>query len=298
MFGYYLSRLAALILSVVLVVGSPAIAASADQGSADCAAEQATISSIQQQIAAHNARWRVYEVPREAAQLAAYNAEADQLNAAQASADSALQACLQRALTRDKALEELADRRPNSPVLKTEPPAGTRQKIEEAQKNIPPGWQAPPRVPGKPWRVDPNSPVRPIYDALREKNPGSIGDVTLRGVPRPKIGDPDPAYPGRTIPRAPGSRDPNVSPDHIVPLAEIVQMPGFTRLNPEYMYAVTRAPLNLQWMSRTANRSKSSRIVAEMTKADPAWRASQTALQNQVRTQLQDIINRLLASQG
>lgn len=298
MLRHFLSGVAALILSAVLVMGSPAIAAGAGQGLEDCAAERAALNSVQQQIGAHNARPHVFYLPQQAAQYAAYNAEAAELNAANASAYSTFRTCTRKVLTRDKALEELADKGPNSPVSNTEPPAGLRQKLEEGKRNIQPDWRAPPRVPGQPWKVDFNSPVRPIYDALREKNPGSIGDVTLRGFPRPKIGDPDPAYPGRTIPRAPASKDPNVSPDHIVPLAELVQMPGFTRLTPENMYAVARAPLNLQWMSRTANRSKGSRRVADMTKIDPAWRTYQADLQNQVRTQLQDIINRLLSSQG
>lgn len=296
MVRHFVSSLATLICSVVLVVGSPAIAASANQGSADCAAERAALSAVQQQIDAHNARPNVFEVPRQAVQAAAYDAEAAEQNAAAASTQSALQTCIQKALTRDIALEELADKWPNSPVPK-ESSAGKLQQLEVGIKKIPPNWQAPPRVPGKRWEVNQNSPVRPIYNALRANNPGrSIGDVTLRGVPRPRIGDPDPAYPGSTIGRR--GKGPNVSPDHIVSMAEMVQMPGFTRLSPENMYAVTRAPLNLQWMSKPANEAKSSKVVAEMRRADPAWRASQADLQNQVRTQLQDIINRLLSSQG
>jgi hypothetical protein len=290
----FLLTLAALIWSVVLVIGSPAISASAGQGSADCEAEQGGLSSIQQQIVDHNARPHVFEVPQEEAQADAYSAEATELNAEEESALSALNACAQKALTRTKALEELAGDQPN--LQKTEPPPGLRQKLEDGKASISPDWQAPPHDPEQPWKVDP--PVRPIYDALRGNNPRPIGNVTLRGTPRPEVGDPDPAYPGRTIPKASGNEDPDVSPDHIVPLAEIVQLPGFTRLSPENMYAVATAPLNLQWLSRTANQSKGSRIIAAMTQADPAWRDSQTNLQNQVRTQLQDIIDRLISSQG
>jgi hypothetical protein len=292
----FLLTLAALIWTVVLVIGSPAIAASAGQGSADCEAEQGGLTSIQQQIVDHNARPHVFEVPQEEAQADAYSAEATELNAEEESALSALNACEQKALTRAKALEELAGDQPN--LQKTEPPPGLRQKLEDGKASVSPDRQAPPHDPEQPWKVDPNSPVRPIYDALRGNNPGPIGNVTLRGTPRPEVGDPDPAYPGRTIPKASGNEDPDVSPDHIVPLAEIVQLPGFTRLSPENMYAVATAPLNLQWLSRKANQSKGSRIIAAMTQADPAWRASQTDLQNQVRTQLRDIINRLISSQG
>jgi hypothetical protein len=65
-----------------------------------------------------------------------------------------------------------------------------------------------------------------------------------------------------------------VSPDHIVPLAEIVNMPGFTRLSPQNMDVVTRAPVNFPWLSWPANLSKQSRSVAAMTGVDPVWQAA------------------------
>jgi hypothetical protein len=114
------------------------------------------------------------------------------------------------------------------------------------------------------------------------------------------VGAPDPAYPtstGRTFGTnaAGGSA---ASPDHIIPLAEIVNMPGFTRLKAEYMYVVTRAPVNYQWLSRGANSAKQSRSVAGMSGVDPVWQAEQIALEQEVRAKLQDIINKLLTIQG
>ena len=75
-------------------------------------------------------------------------------------------------------------------------------------------------------------------------------------------------------------------------------MRGFTKLKPEYMYVVTRAPINYQWLSRGANSSKQSRSVAGMSRVDPAWQAEQIALEQQVRSQLQDIVNKFLTIQG
>jgi hypothetical protein len=84
--------------------------------------------------------------------------------------------------------------------------------------------------------------------------------------------------------------------DHIVPVAKVVQMPGFLRLPAHQMYVVANAPLNLQWMSRLANGAKGSRDVAAMTNVDPHWQKEQMTLQQQTEQKLQDIINRLLAS--
>jgi hypothetical protein len=77
----------------------------------------------------------------------------------------------------------------------------------------------------------------------------------------------------------------------------MMQMPGFMQLTPRNMYAVTRAPFNLQWMSESANKSKSSRSVAGMKRVDPRWRDEQIALEDEVRPQLIAIIQKLLASQ-
>jgi hypothetical protein len=88
-----------------------------------------------------------------------------------------------------------------------------------------------------------------------------------------------------------------VSADHVVPLTEIMQMPGFAELTPQNMYAVSRAPLNLQWLSRKANLAKSSRSAAYIRTADPAWQAEQVKLENTVRAQRADIIQKLLAGQ-
>ncbi|GIF09883.1 hypothetical protein [Actinoplanes siamensis] len=178
------------------------------------------------------------------------------------------------------------------------PSADKRQEIAEAVKKIPASWQPSPQpAPQIGWRVPRTSPTRPLYDALRSGNPGELGNVRLQGQTRPRIGDPDPAYPGRTIGSRAGGGS-AVTPDHIIPIAEIINMKGFTKLNPDSMYAVTRAPLNYQWLSFSSNLSKSSRSVAAMTKVDPAWQAEQVALEKSIRPQLQELIQKLLKSQG
>ncbi|MFF0154007.1 hypothetical protein [Micromonospora sp. NPDC005203] len=55
---------------------------------------------------------------------------------------------------------------------------------------------------------------------------------------------------------------------------------------------------NLQWLSFSSNLSKSSRSSAAMAGVDPAWQASQVALENSRRTKLLDTIQKLLKSQG
>ncbi|HVV09523.1 hypothetical protein [Amycolatopsis sp.] len=279
--------LTALLAAVFL---APATAA---EGEAACSAQEATVEQNQQQIDAHNAAPHVFTIPGQEGELAAYDAEATQLNAAEATAEANLASC-------EQATNTLDDSRPGSKPTKTPTPEKLNQ-IGDAQKKIPPDWKPQPAPPqGKNWQVPPNDPARDLYLALRE-SPDSryIGDTPLQGRPRPQIGDDDPAYDGRTIPQTdtdpPG---PDVSPDHIVPLAEIMNMPGFVRLTPDSMYRIVNAPLNMQWLSRKANRSKQSRSVLGMRNVNPEWQQQQDELQQQIRRQLLDIIQQLLKSQG
>ena len=234
----------------------------------------------------------IFQLPRQAAALAAYNAEAEALNAQRVAAKAGLEACLD-------AMEALAAASETSLDINAVPERD-RLAVENAKKLVPSTFTPPPSPPvGKNWTAK-GTPLQPLYDVLRMGNPGNVGNATLRGSPRPQVGDRDPAYPassGRTFGRN-AAGESAASPDHIIPLAEIVNMRGFTELKPEYMYVVTRAPINYQWLSRGANSSKQSRSVAGMSGVDPAWQEEQIALEQQVRTQLQDIINKLLTIQG
>jgi hypothetical protein len=139
-----------------------------------------------------------------------------------------------------------------------------------------------------------------LYSALRAGNPGNLGNASLQGIPRPQANTPDPAFQsslGRTIgTNAAGASQ--VSPDHIVPLTELIQMPGFLRLTPQNMYVVASAPRNLQWLSYGANLSKLSRSAAFISGVNARWLANQAILELQTRTRLQDTINTLLRAQG
>jgi hypothetical protein len=288
------------ISGAVYPLSDASVAATVGLAQADCQAAEAALAQVEQKILVHNAQPHTFEIPRQAAQLAAYNAEANALNAEAQTARSNLQACQLRVLQRDQALQELADRKPGSPSIPT-PRADTLQKITDALAKLPPNYESPVRgpAPGGSWRVDKGTVLRPLFDVLRGVTPprGLGPNVTLQGARRPNVGDRDPAgHPRNTI----GSTvkgDPNVSPDHVIPLAEIMHMPGFLKLNPNNMYSVVNAPLNLQWMSRGANNAKGSKSAGLVYGFEPAWRTSQVALENQVRSQLRDIITRLLASQ-
>jgi hypothetical protein len=281
---------ATFILCLSLVApGAPAAAEPADL----CTDQIAALEAVKAQIDAHNAAPHVFLIPDQQAAANAYNAEAQQLNAARDAAVANLQTCtdaMEALANADSATADL-------PVV----PDNVKTDIDAAKTQIPAGWTPPaPPAAGKNWRVPMNSPLRPLYDVLRENNPGPLGTAVLRSNPRPTVGAPDPAYPtstGRVFGTNAGGAS-AASPDHIIPLAEIVNLPNFTKLNAQNMYAVSRAPLNYQWLSWGANLSKQSRSVAAMSGVDPGWQASQVRLENEVRAQLQDIIDKLLKSQG
>jgi hypothetical protein len=286
--------LAAIVAAFVLCLslaapGTPAVADPQDL----CTDQIAALQAVNTQIEAHNAAPHVFTIPDQQAAANAYNAEAQQLNAARDAAEANLQGCTD-------AMEALANA-DNTTADLPAVPDNVKSQIEAAKKQIPDSWQPPaPPSAGKNWRVPPDSPIRPLFDVLRKNNPGPLGTATLRGSPRPAAGATDFAYPASSG-RVFGANDAGVakaSPDHIIPLAQIVNLPNFTKLSAQNMYAVTRAPLNYQWLSWSANTSKQSRSVAFMTGVDPGWQASQVQLENEVLAQLQNIINQLLKSQG
>jgi hypothetical protein len=282
--------LAALALAIPFAVlpAAPSVAAPEDL----CSGPLAAAEAVQAEIEAHNAQPHVFRIPGQEAALAAYNAEATRLEAEKATAIANLQSCVE-------AMEALAGAGLNTPDLRT-PPQDVVSDINNAKQQIPKNWSPPTGPgPGGYWRAK-GTPVEPLWRVLRKGNPGDLGNVTLQGKPRPSVGAPDPAYgpgSGKLVQRNAAGNS-YVSPDHIVPLAEIVNLPGFTKLNAQNMYVVTRAPANLQWLSVPVNISKNSRSVALMSGVDAQWQADQVVLENQVRRQLIDIINKLLKSQG
>lgn len=119
----------------------------------------------------------------------------------------------------------------------------------------------------------------------------------MQGNPKPIVGAPDPARNGAPIPgMASDPSRPAVVVDHIVPISQLMYVPGFLNLPAEYMYMVTNSPRNLQWMSAYANGMKNSDSVARIAGADPKWLHEQLQLENDTKATLQDLIHQLLAT--
>ncbi len=257
-----------------------------------CSGQVAAARQVGADIRAHNAKPHVFRMPEQSLAASAYNAEKSLLEARRATVVAQLRACMEAM----RALEAGG----GSPLGLKAPVRRTLSKIEQAREKVPSNWTEPPPPPrGKNWEVSKSSPIRPVFDALRKGNPGKVGSIPLRGVARPASTDPDPAYPaasGRTIGSF-NSGNSAVSPDHIIPLAELVQMRGFMKLTPRNMYVLSRAPLNFQWLSKAANESKQSRSAAYVSGADPKWIKEQVALESETRKKLQEIIDQLLKSQ-
>jgi hypothetical protein len=270
-------------LALVFTCGSIASAARA-QGL--CDEQWAAYQRTQALIQAHNAASPGRSAPPAVA--APYNAEADRLEAQQDAAVNALNAC--------QSIEQLVGPTEfGAAPMRTRAPPQRLAAIQEASKKVPadrqPSGQA---ASSGGYRVPEE--LRPLYDALRANNPPKFGNVTLQGRARPKVGEVDPAYPWQTIQKAVGG-GPAVSADHIVPLAKLVDLPGFTRLSADNMYLVANAPSNLQWLSYQANVAKKSRSMAHVQGLDPRFRHAQVQLEADTTRRLELLIQRLLAAQ-
>ncbi|MDT5009593.1 MAG: hypothetical protein QOH57_1210, partial [Mycobacterium sp.] len=217
----------------------------------------------------------------------AYNAEADALDARKARANANLQSC-------QDAFEQIAE---GGPL-----PKPTQQRIDalnDGKGKLPPGYSPPKNPPTKgtgpnaPTVVDP--PMKPMFKSLRDPK---AGNQTLKPTePIGKVGGPDPARPGTTLPGLKSDpTKPAVVPDHIIPLAQMMYMPGFIKLPAEQMYMVANSPLNLQWMSFAANSMKNSGSAARVANASPQWLEQQLALEASTRDKLQKVIDKLLAA--
>lgn len=226
-----------------------------------------------------------------AAAVAAYNNEANQQNAEMSQARSAFLSC------------EAVEKRlipPGSPKFKL-PSQEILGGVDSAIKGVPKDWQPSNPLPSRGGRVTVPSEVRNLYTEVRKLSPPKpkdVGDVPLQNMPRPKVGAADPAYPGRVITKNNGDSGPAVSPDHIVSLAEIIQLKGFTQLSARNMIAVLNAPVNLQWLSRRANESKNSRGVLLLGKFNSAFVEAQNKLQGESREKLLQLIQDLIRLQG
>lgn len=289
------SVLLALVLAFGLVwtsaIAGPVLSvARADVYGQVCPDVAAQFASWKQRADDHNSRTGSVNTYDNSA-VDAFNAEKVQLEAERTEFMPRLDAC-------DAAITALTPKDPSGLQLAT-PSAAQRLAIDNAKKGIPAGYQPPPARKGDREVVPRDAPERPLYDALRDGNPGNVPkDVSLAGKAAPQPGAPDPVYPGLRIGETKAG-DAKVSPDHIVPLAELIKLPGFLKLTADQMYLLSQVPLNYQWLSWTANTAKNSASAARMlTKADGNWAGKQIQLQNETRNQLQDVINNLVKANG
>jgi len=76
----------------------------------------------------------------------------------------------------------------------------------------------------------------------------------------------------------------------IIPLAEIVEIPGFTELTMEQTQRVAFTPANLQWVSRPVYWMQRGRSAALLRGVDLDYQTDQVRLENRVRADLHRIV--------
>ena len=280
-----MALLAMILLTLCMLLAIPTGVASADSSDAGCGSQQAALDAVNADIDAHNAKPHVFTVPQQQAAADAYNAEKAQLEARGSVAQTNLRSCV-------AAFKQLAD---GGTLPK--PSQSRIDGINAGKAKLPENYAPPsptPRTPSGAPSVAQE--MRPLFKEIRETKKWP-DDLVLQNKPKGNVGDPDPARNGAPIPgmKSDPSR-PAVVVDHIVPLAQMMYMPGFLKLPAEQMYMVANAPLNLQWMSAYGNAAKSSASVARIGGADPKWVEEQLALEESTNKKLQDLINQLLAA--
>lgn len=273
------------------VIAGPVLSvARADVSPQVCPDVAAQLTSWTQRVGDHNSRTSTVNTYDHAA-VEVFNAEKGQLEAERTVLMPRVDSCA-------AATAVLTPKDPSGLQLATAS-AAQRLAIDNARKGIPAGYQPPSVRKGDRETVPKDAPERPLYEALRGDNPRIVPkNVRLAGAAAPPAGGPDPAYPGQKIGETPAG-DAKVVPDHIVPLAELVKLPGFLKLTSDQMYLLSQAPLNYQWISWTANTAENSDSAARMLpEPDRSWAGKQMQLQNETRNQLQDIVNNLVKANG
>ena len=318
----------AIIVATCASLAIPVSAAQAADNAASCPAPSAAVAAINPKITAldakaqalearaqaHNAKPNVF-TPQQRAAAAAHSAEAAQGNAekvqlqAEAQQLEAELTILQaRLMACFEAMETLMAgatgslRLPKATTSQLDTIAAGISKLGDAVKA---GKQPPPRpVPGESFGIPQNSPLWDLYQALLSANliQGDFGNVPLQGKLRPLPGSPNPVSSGSPQPTFGASvKDnglSNAHVDRVIPIAESMFIPGFLGLTPLNMTEVVNAPANMQWLSPAANLAEQSPSVAGIQGLDERWKKSQAELKEKVAKQQQDVINRLLLSQG
>ncbi|MCS3782071.1 hypothetical protein [Tsukamurella ocularis] len=122
-------------------------------------------------------------------------------------------------------------------------------------------------------------------------------DEVLQGLSRPRIGDANPAVPGGRIKQRPGAQPgvSHVSPDHVIPIAKMIEMKGFDQLTGRQVYDLLNWRGNLQWLDSAENGVKMSRSAGQMAgRWSSDFIRQQIALESRLRRQIPDIIEEML----
>ena len=237
-----------------------------------CPAQRAVMSQVNADIAVHNAKPHVFQIPEQAAAAAAYDAEAAALEARGASAQLSLNACLDviRKLFAGNDADKLAPT-----------PPGLTQMIKRRHNAVP----------------NRQAEVEELVDFLDEQAQKYDDEWgRLQELDKPGVGDSDPARPGETI----GSGTdggPQVTPDWVVPLSDILKMPRALDLNEDSLWAVTMSPLNREWVSNQGAMARRSGSVAAASGVSDEWLQAQLDLADAIRGQLEGLIKELADSQ-
>jgi hypothetical protein len=197
---------------------------------------------------------------------------------------------------------------PRSAVLEQSGPA-TRRNVAPGEMidagKATPTLQKPVSLRGKQRGISPEEQLYDVHDSIVDKSQkrrskaDKLRHEAERAPPAPdalKVGDPDPAFPGRTINA--------LHEDHIVPARTIRDMKGFAQLDEASQLSVLNMPENLEFISDTVNLSrldtpykKWSGETGSGLKADPAWIAKMAQKEAQLTQLIQDRINELLRAQ-
>jgi hypothetical protein len=260
----------------VLGVGTAGVAQAAPPTglASSCSAQRAAMDSLKAEVVAHNGKPHLFELPREQAGFDAYNAEKRDIDGRVQVAGDKLDNCITAALRLAGGPFALVA----APV-----PAALTQLVKS----------------GRFTAANRQGDVDELLDTLDEaaqKYDDAWKDAQLQGATQPNVGTPDPARPGQSV-GPDGQGGPQVTPDWIVPLSDILKMPKFMQLDAESMWMVTMSPLNREWVSNQGAMGRRSPSVATMAGVSEQWLKRQKQLTDTVSGQLEALIGQLADSQ-
>ncbi|GAB08722.1 hypothetical protein GOARA_019_00040 [Gordonia araii NBRC 100433] len=278
-----------------------------------CAAPAAETNRLQQKVAELRGRIATHNAAGsgvntyDKSQVDLYNARARQLNSEKEALNAEISAAKGRMATCNFTAGKLEAYGPPLVALSD----ATRRRLEAARDRLSKEWngystQSMPRLPNGNVYVPSDSPIRELWDIYDREARTPVypypSDMLLQGEPKPSPTDINPAT-GRPFGATKAKIGPNrgtaaVSPDHIVPKVEVLQMPGFTKLTIDQQWWLMNSPLNLAWLNQTTNRMKGSRDVERMSGIEEEWQRKYKRLQDSIRIQIQEIIDRFIEANG